>query len=411
MPQPEYRLPQVVVQSAWRGLLLGGAAASFRRALAAAAMAFLASRAVILAAVWIAPAVLPEQVILRTPEYFVETGTPRIIDSLVRWDGIHYLDVAQRGYRIDPDHRLISTRWPLYPGLMRVLGGWAGADGLVYAGVALSNLALFLSLALLFRSVEEQYGREVAYRSIWYLAVFPGAFFYSALYAEALLVLFSVLTLELLRRRRWPLAGGMGFLAALARGQGVLLVAPLLVEGVRAYGFSPRRLWRPALAGALTGGGFFFFLGLLWVSVGDPLAFIRPLQLWDQAWTPVLERPPEAVGSALSYYFTPQDGIKYGGAWIGAAASLLFVAATAWLLRRGQYTEGVFCLATLAYFLSLTLPVGTGTMIRYLAPIVPAYVAFGVWGEHKVFHYGYSIVSTVLLFLAAMLYTQRYWVG
>ena len=374
-----------------------------RRSAGAAAFAFFLSRAVIWGAILIAPLVIPENFDPKHPEATVHTSTPWLADAMVRWDGVHYLTVARYGY-LDTSNPLIFTPrfWPLYPWLMRLVGGWAGEEGLVYAGLLLANLAFFVSLALLYRMVEEDLGPESGLRTVFYMAVFPGAFFFSALYAEALLLLMSVVFLYMLRRQRWLLAGLFGGLAALTRGVGVLVIAPFLWECVRIYGFSLRRIWRPLLASGLIPAGSLLFLGVLLLSVGNPLAFIPAFQWW---------RPVDPIEAAVAAYVSPESGVTLGGAWIGGLSSLLFLSAGVWLWRHRFHAYAVFTLVTLLFYLSLTLPTGTGTMIRYLAPIFPVYIAFGAWGANRWFHYAYSIVSIAFLVLAAMLYAQWYWVG
>ena len=375
----------------------------FRRSVGAAAFAFFLSRAIIWGAVLIAPLVIPENFDPEHPEATVHTSTPWLADAMVRWDGVHYLTIARYGY-LDTSNPLVFTPryWPLYPWLMRLVGGWAGEEGLVYAGLLLANLSFFVSLALVYRMVEEDLGHKQGLRTVFYMAIFPGAFFFSALYAEALLLLMSVVFLYMLRRQRWLLAGLFGGLAALTRGVGVLIIAPYLWECLRVYGFSLKRMWRPLLASTLIPAGSLLFMGVLWLSIGNPLAFIPAFQWW---------RATDGPAVALSGYVSPEKGIILGGAWIGAGASLLFLSAGVWLWRRRFHAYAVFSLVTLLFYLSLTLPTGTGTMIRYLAPIFPVYIAFGAWGANRWFHYAYSIVSLVFLAFAAMLYARWYWLG
>lgn len=389
-------------------LAAGWSAPALRRSLGAAAFAFFLSRAVVWGAILIAPLVIPQSVDPKHPELLVHTSTPWFTDAMVRWDGVHYLTIARDGYLDTPNVLGFTPRfWPLYPWLMRLLGGWAGEEGLVYAGLLLANLAFFVSLVLLYRMVEEDLGPEVGLRTVFYVAIFPGALFFSALYAEALLLFMSVVFLYLLRRQSWLLAGLFGGLAALTRGVGVLVIAPFLWECVRIYGFSLRRICRPLLASGLIPAGSALFLGSLWLQVGNPLVFGR----WFQWWWIVWGSPAEYKEIAVSAFVTPEKGITLGGAWIGVLSSLLFLSAGAWLWRQRFHAYAVFALVTLLFYLSLALPTGTGTMIRYLAPIFPAFIAFGAWGANRWFHYTYSIVSLVFLVLATMLYAQWYWVG
>ncbi len=383
-------------------------AQSIRGSLIAAGLAFLVSRGIIIAVILIAPYFIPEGYNPKTPEVFTHTDTPRIIDAFVRWDAVHYLSLAKDGYHADSNVLLNNTRaWPLYSWLIRLLGGWAGQTGLIYAGLLISNLAFFGALVLLHRLTVEDLGAQSARRTVMAMAVFPGAFFFSAAYPEALLVFLSVASFYAMRGRRWLPAAILGGLAALTRGPGVLMIVPFLWESVRATGLSSRRVWWPIMLSGFMPLGTLIFMAALWVEVGDPLAFTKIFQLWG----PIVERPADAAQYALSVYVTADAGITYGGAWIGAFGSALFLASGVWLWRRRFYGYAIFLLATTLFYMSLTVPTGTGSMIRYLAPIFPAYVAFGAWGANRWFSYGYTVVSLVFLALATLLYAQWYWVG
>src|SRR5919202_251794 len=84
-------------------------------------------------------------------------------------------------------------------------------------GVLISNLALLGALAVLYRLVRLDYGDTVATRTVWLFALFPTAFFFSAVYAEALFLLLTVASIYCARTDRWGRAAAFGFLAALTR--------------------------------------------------------------------------------------------------------------------------------------------------------------------------------------------------
>ena len=196
---------------------------ALRSSLRSAATAFLISRGFVLAAVLAAPLLLVQEVSpdLVPPPY--HTPAFWVIDALARWDAWRYLSVASIGYRegyLGANPQI----FPLYPALMRLLGGWFGDAGLAYAGFFIANGAFFAALTLLHLLVRERYDKAVADRSVLYLAVFPTSFFFSALYAESLFLLLSLGCCYALERHRWVLSGALGGLAALTRAPGVFLV-------------------------------------------------------------------------------------------------------------------------------------------------------------------------------------------
>ena len=101
---------------------------------------------------------------------------------------------AQRGgeigrYRSDqPDP---AAFWPLYPllvGLGHLLSGWS----VQLVGVVLSHLAFLPALVLLHRLVRLDFGAAAAGRTVWLVALFPTAFFFSAVYTESLFLFLTV---------------------------------------------------------------------------------------------------------------------------------------------------------------------------------------------------------------------------
>ena len=95
---------------------------ALRSSLRSAATAFLISRGFVLAAVLAAPLLLVQEVSpdLVPPPY--HTPAFWVVDALARWDAWRYLSVASIGYRegyLGANPQI----FPLYPALMRLLGG------------------------------------------------------------------------------------------------------------------------------------------------------------------------------------------------------------------------------------------------------------------------------------------------
>jgi hypothetical protein len=111
---------------------------------------------------------------------------------------------------------------------MRVVEGLVG--NYIVAGLLISTVATTVALYLLHRLVADDFGSEVADRSVLYLALAPTAFFLLAPYSEALFLAFSVGMFLAMRRGRFVVAGALASLAILTRNQGVYLLVPLALE-------------------------------------------------------------------------------------------------------------------------------------------------------------------------------------
>lgn len=191
--------------------------------LAIAAVPWLASRALVLAA-------------LAVSRHIVDhLGTlPRPIalnQGLLAWDGAFYADIARGGY--DSVGREGLRFFPLLPLAGRAVGllPFVDARGGV---VVVANLSAFVAAVLLVRLVTFETGdRGLAMRSAMILLLAPHAFVFVMGYAEALLCALALAMFLGLRRERWWLAIVSGFAAGLCRPVGVILVLPALVEAVR----------------------------------------------------------------------------------------------------------------------------------------------------------------------------------
>ncbi|MHB8170231.1 MAG: mannosyltransferase family protein [Thermincolia bacterium] len=119
-----------------------------------------------------------------------------IIGGLSHWDGRWFIRVATEGYTVKS-----AAFFPLYPSLIKMLQN-LGIEPHVGA-LLISNIAFFLILVVFYHLLSRDYDHQVAVRSLWYLSLFPTAFFFSALYSESLYLLFVLLTMYLGRSRRW----------------------------------------------------------------------------------------------------------------------------------------------------------------------------------------------------------------
>ncbi len=204
-----------------------------------------------------------------------------LLEPLFHWDGYWYILIADRGYSI---HAATTAFWPLYPLLIKAgydLSTWP----MPILGVILSNLALLGALVVLYRLVRLDYGDAVAGRTVWLLALFPTAFFFSAVYTESLFLLLTVASIYYGRTDRWGRAAAFGFLAALTRNTGVLVIIPLGLLLVQRYGWDPRKWFHRGIqvAGVALGPLVYFaFLQTVW---GDPLITLKAQQQWARYQT------------------------------------------------------------------------------------------------------------------------------
>ncbi len=156
-----------------------------------------------------------------------------ILYGLARWDSGYYLGIATGGYGIF--QHAYSFR-PLFPLVLRTLYPaffWLDVRSAEVAAGFLWNLvALGVAAVYLERLTKLLFGPTIASRALLLLAVYPSTFFFSVIYSEATCILFIATSLYYLETRRILLAGGLGFLAGLARPEAFLVAIPFLVKSL-----------------------------------------------------------------------------------------------------------------------------------------------------------------------------------
>jgi hypothetical protein len=217
-------------------LLAGTAARPARFALAACVL----SRVVVFATgfAWVSGfGEWSRSLIIRDPRYAeaLQGVAGRLIDTWAHWDGVWFVRIASRGYA-HPDSAVF---FPLYPLLMRCLAPLTGGN-YVIAGIVISLAAYAVAMVLLYKLAAKLFDPTVAAWTVMFVSWFPTSTVFSAVYSEALFLMLTLAAFWFASRRSWALAGVAGFLAALTRNSGVLLVVPLLLLYGREAGWSRR---------------------------------------------------------------------------------------------------------------------------------------------------------------------------
>jgi hypothetical protein len=269
---------------------------------------------------------------------------PELIRMAMVGDAWFYRQIAINGYEPrSPDGKPKNT-WaffPLYPLLVRALGG---GDGATFSTVAMltSNVAL---LAALFAVAAA--GRALGAsdddveRASWYMALFPTSYFFSLPMTESLFLLLSAGTFLAAARQRWWAAGILGALTSATRVIGICLLPALFLLPFQ--GKSKQRLWI-----LIVPLGVAAFVAYLYVRTGDPLAFIHAQTLWGRG------APTPSSDPIL------QHGLIVSKPWnfvaLNLAAAILMIAAGCAFLARRQWSYAAYTL------LSVAVPLSTGSL-------------------------------------------------
>lgn len=208
-----------------------------------------------------------------------------ILDVLMSWDGLWYLEVVRRGYpsAVPPNVTFFQLEartafFPLYPMLVRAANRvLPGGDTVAALGVnAILGVAFVLAIGLLARALK---GDQVAGRTMVLAALFPGSFVLSFAYSEPAMLVLAALCLLALHRRYWVTAGLLAALATASRPNALALVAAGAVASFLAI--RRERDWRSLAAPLLAPIGFLAFMGYLWARTGEATVWFR---VQHEAW-------------------------------------------------------------------------------------------------------------------------------
>lgn len=346
-----------------------------------------------------------------------------VTDVWARWDSVFFLQVAKHGY----DHTVAATKafFPLYPTLVGGLGR-AFLGHYVLAGLAISLACCLGAFFLLYRIAEARLGADGAHRALVYLAIFPMSLFLGAVYSESLYLLLVLAAFVFAERGEWTRAGLVAGLALLTRSTAVALLPTLAVLAWR----SPQRRRAFAWLG-LAPALFAIYPLVLWLEVGDALAFQDAEGLWRRHLSPAgplggiwdgLRAGWAGVrqlvsGSHTHVYWTAVHGIDPMRAAVenleGLAFLVLFVALTVVAWRRFGAPYGLFAACSLA--LPLSVPSSwwpLQSMPRFGLVIFPLFLALAaISGARPRVHTAVVAISALLLGVAVVQWTLWQWVA
>jgi Mannosyltransferase (PIG-V) len=317
-----------------------------------------------------------------------------------QWDAGNFLDVAEHGYAREN----IGAFYPLYPLLIRVTGEVFGGHPAL-AGFLLSfplTLAVFVAFHILARRHVDEHA---ALRAVLYLALFPYAFFLTALYSESLFLLLAVGAFLAAERQRFLLAGLLAGGAMLTRPIGPAVLVGIAILAMQAPARF-RALARVSVALPIFG----LFPLLLTIEGEGPLGFLHAENHW---------RDFSVLAPLRGLYWgtrTAWDGLDAfwagGGPYLavvnGGALLALFgfaaLSVAAWKQLGAAY--GVYCV------LALALPAATPTtpwpyssMQRFVLVLFPCFIVLGALPIGRVAHR--LVLATSAVAMIGVLY---YWV-
>ncbi|MCK5793373.1 MAG: hypothetical protein KAH12_01605 [Anaerolineales bacterium] len=342
------------------------------------------------------------------------------MDHQVAWDSEYYLSIALGGYD-DPevfsieegDHEGLSLNYaffPLYSLAIRLLFYPLNLFGLnpiataSLAGVLVSLLGTLGGMLALYDLTHEYFGKRRAFRSVFYLLIFPSAFFLAQVYSEGLFIGLTFGALALIRRKHWVGSSFLSFLAVWTRGVGVALILPLGLAWFREWQasgkkFDSRILFKGLLAVSplLAYAIWSFSLGQSFNIVEHEyfgrgiLALSRSWERWSWAVQQILG----GKGDTAVYYAMEMGSILLA-------------------LIAGLFTLRSFPGIALFSLASLIIPLTSGepqSMVRYVLILPSIYLFLGKFSNNQIFDKVWTLISILMMGLLTTLFTFYFWVA
>jgi Gpi18-like mannosyltransferase len=300
-------------------------------------------------------------------------------DGYVRMDSVWFDSVIREGYRFETEGpwKGISRNaafFPLYPYMVKALvkvrfPGHGNLFSNTWApGLIISNVSLILSLFYMLRIARESLDEEDARRSLVYLLAFPTSIFFSMFYSEGLFLLTTSASFYHFLKGQHARCGAWGFLAAMTRSPGLVLLPAFVLGHLWERRFRVSRsdlslLWLGSIPCGLAAA-----MGIFYWKLGDPFAFSKAHTTWGRSYM----APYRTLWNAITSIDWSLPLGNFGNTmWaMEVISSLMFLALPLFLLRGYHKALPIYSL------LLILMPLSTGSMLSMLRCEVVAFPAF-----------------------------------
>lgn len=318
-----------------------------------------------------------------------------------RWDTTFYLNIAREWYTSSTigEKHLGIVFLPLYPLFVKLFA--LIFKDYMLSGLIVSNLAYALACFYLFKLMLIDYETSDALRSIFYLTIFPTAYFLHASYTESLFLLLTISSLFYARTERWFVSSTLCMLGTATRITGVLLIPALLIEYLYQKNFDMKNFKKDMLWLFLTPLGLIAYLAINYLTFGDPFKFLEfqrehwsetitfPLKGFLGAWHSITWNSPSDITSAFQLIISILGFLICIYSLFRIRVSYSIYLCLSWLT-----------VASASFWLSLP---------RFTLSIFPLFISLSLIGRNQGINYLITFFSLLLFSLFTILFIQGRW--
>lgn len=323
-----------------------------------------------------------------------------------RWDSYRYVLIAKDGY----ENPKLATFFPGYPILLRLtdtvlLSPFFEDDSknsrMALAGMVVSAVASLIAAWGMMTLARDRLGDEdEAFRSTFYMLIFPTAMFMVQVYTESAYLALSLWGLVFVYRMQWRYAVPLLIYATLTRPTGIFLCFPMLTQWLDYWWRGKRLSYGMLLAAASPVITFFVFNRYLGINGIDTFQA-------QQDFGRYMLQPQAVLAFLQQLGWMGID--SHGTVQIGLDIALTLFATVMCLLEWNRHS-GLALYGLGATWISLA----TGQLVsqnRYVLIVIPIFFVLARWGKNPTTDRVWTIISLLLLTLYLIQFTQGFWTG
>lgn len=313
--------------------------------------------------------------------------------SLANWDGRHFLEIAEYGYK----NKIQYAFFPFYPILINLVSKISGLSYL-YSALSISMVSTLGLMYFLLTFIKEC-GFKNPLKILTYFLIFPTSFYLISVYSESLFLLFTLLTFYLGYKKKFYWAAIFAALSSSVRIAGLAVILGLITET-----FSSKLPLKDRIIVSLISSlGLLSYCSFLFIQTGNPLYFLTSELSWERGVT----IPGENILSTIVYL--AHFGVKPESFTL--LSDLIF---TVFSLGIALRSFKKLRLSLVVYsWAALFLPLVTSLLLsipRFLLVIFPLFILTSQI-KNRVFNISYVIISLTLLFLYFNFFIRNIWVS
>lgn len=324
------------------------------------------------------------------------------------WDGNNYIVIAREGYSNLGEQ--FFAFFPLYPLLIRIVRFIFGIS-FPYAGILISRGALLFAIIFFIKLIEQDFSKKIAYRSAWYMLIFPTSFFFFATYTEGLFLFINLATWYFIKTKKYTFAFIFGFLCPLTRLLGIIMSPIIFLEYLRSIKFEFKQIKLPIITSIAPILGLGLYGLYNYYHTQDFFNFLNAQKYWAGYGREGYNNPFVIIADNVVSSFSnfSEEGfliLGYFDLWFTLFA--LFILIYILIKKVIPFTYVVWG------WIFFLIPIVTGSLVsmpRYVLVLFPIFIVLAKLAENQYVDKIYTIISLLLLTNLLYMFIFGIWVA